>query len=515
MAVKRLTNIRPQFLNGNGEPLAGALLFSYLAGSSTRANTYNSSAGTTPNSNPIQLDAAGRPTTEIWLTSGVSYKLVFANPGDGDAVTDPTSPIWTEDDITGVNDTTTVIDQWVIGPAPTYISANSFSLVGDQTSTFSVGRRVRIVDAGGTKYGTIISSAYTSLTTVTIDTGGLSSPISSVEYGLLSPANNAIPAQPQDSGSGSITLFPDDFPSTQVATDTATFALPGASAVAPGRPIRIKSMTAGNVQVAPDNTDEIDGVNASLRVPSYETIELESNGVDGWYVTRKSQWQIGDWKWGGYGTAGLGWVKAGSGDLSRTDYAGLFAVYGTDWGDGDGSTTFGIPDAKGRMIIQAGTGEVVEDVTASSGNGFTVEANNDKWHTGMPVVLSDLTGFTTSASEGPTYYVVRISSTNIRLASTLALAQNDNPDITISGSGTATLTHTYTARTLGEYGGKESHAQRLAEMTAHTHPQGSSGSTLGSDGGPSHGEGVTGSRGGNNAMPIMNPFIVGELYIKT
>jgi len=41
---------------------------------------------------------------------------------------------------------------------------------------------------------------------------------------------------------------------------------------------------------------------------------------------------------------------------NRTTYAQLFAVLGTSYGAGDGSTTFGIPDLRGRTLVGAGTG---------------------------------------------------------------------------------------------------------------------------------------------------------------
>lgn len=37
--------------------------------------------------------------------------------------------------------------------------------------------------------------------------------------------------------------------------------------------------------------------------------------------------------------------------VSRTTYADLFAVIGTDYGSGDGSTTFNIPDCRGLAIV--------------------------------------------------------------------------------------------------------------------------------------------------------------------
>lgn len=42
--------------------------------------------------------------------------------------------------------------------------------------------------------------------------------------------------------------------------------------------------------------------------------------------------------------------------VSRTTYADLFAAIGTEWGNGDGSTTFNLPDLRGRAPIGAGTG---------------------------------------------------------------------------------------------------------------------------------------------------------------
>lgn len=42
--------------------------------------------------------------------------------------------------------------------------------------------------------------------------------------------------------------------------------------------------------------------------------------------------------------------------VSRTAYAELFAAIGTTWGAGDGSTTFNLPDLRGRAAVGAGAG---------------------------------------------------------------------------------------------------------------------------------------------------------------
>ena len=42
--------------------------------------------------------------------------------------------------------------------------------------------------------------------------------------------------------------------------------------------------------------------------------------------------------------------------VSRTDYAALFAAIGTAYGAGDTSSTFNLPDYRGRLIVGAGAG---------------------------------------------------------------------------------------------------------------------------------------------------------------
>jgi hypothetical protein len=184
---------KPQFMLASGLPANGYKLFFYAAGSSTKQNTYTDSTGNTANSNPIVLNSLGQPATEIWFTAGESYKAVLAPSNDTDP---PASPVWTIDNLEGINDATVTIDQWVTsGVTPTYVSGTQFTVPGDQTSAFHVGRRVKCTVTAGTVYGYISVTAYTSLTTVTVvlDSGSLDSGLSAVQLGLLTRIN---PSQP-------------------------------------------------------------------------------------------------------------------------------------------------------------------------------------------------------------------------------------------------------------------------------------------------------------------------------
>ena len=49
-------------------------------------------------------------------------------------------------------------------------------------------------------------------------------------------------------------------------------------------------------------------------------------------------------------TVPSGWLICNGANVSRTDYAALFAAIGTTYGAGDGSTTFGLPDLNGRFL---------------------------------------------------------------------------------------------------------------------------------------------------------------------
>lgn len=51
-----------------------------------------------------------------------------------------------------------------------------------------------------------------------------------------------------------------------------------------------------------------------------------------------------------------GWLDCDGAAVSRTTYKKLFDALGTTWGGGDGSTTFNLPDLRGRCILGVGTG---------------------------------------------------------------------------------------------------------------------------------------------------------------
>jgi microcystin-dependent protein len=53
---------------------------------------------------------------------------------------------------------------------------------------------------------------------------------------------------------------------------------------------------------------------------------------------------------------GPGWLLCDGAAYARVDYPGLFAAIGVTWGAGDGSSTFNVPDLRGRALTGAGQG---------------------------------------------------------------------------------------------------------------------------------------------------------------
>ncbi|MFS2103677.1 tail fiber domain-containing protein [Ralstonia sp. Ralssp135] len=90
-----------------------------------------------------------------------------------------------------------VSPEWLnYGQSPTYVSATQFTVTGNQTAIYSAGRRVRAFVTAGTIYGSVQTSAFTSVTTVTVtwDSGNLDSGLTEVDVGVLNPAFASFPA---------------------------------------------------------------------------------------------------------------------------------------------------------------------------------------------------------------------------------------------------------------------------------------------------------------------------------
>ena len=142
-----------------------------------------------------------------------------------------------------------------------------------------------------------------------------------------------------------------------------------------------------------------DAISASLAGPGIATTVARSDIVP-----------IGvPWPWL-TGTPPSGYVLMDGSAVSRTTYAPLFALWGTTYGVGDGTTTFGLPDWRGRTIVGAGTGSglTARTLNATGGNeslqahdhGNTTDESAQHTHTPAIGTFGQVNNFANETSGG-------------------------------------------------------------------------------------------------------------------
>jgi len=212
------------------------------------------------------------------------------------------------------------------------------------------------------------------------------------------------------------------------------------------------------------------------------------------------------------GTAPTGWLLCYGQAVSRATYSNLFTAIGTQYGVGDGSTTFNLPDMRDRVPV--GKGDM--GGTAAALLTYTSNATTTA---GSAVV----TGITSTTGLAVGMVVV---SANIPTGRTIASIDSAT-QITLN-SGTSVLAGTASTRfavvdtaTLGATGGTGVHALTTAQIPAHTHTvQAQSASSVNAGGfNTAMNTGAatltSSSTGGGQAHPNVQPSAVANYIIKT
>jgi len=175
-----------QFIDANGLPVVGGKVETYEPnGSSTPKPLYSDKALTTSVGAVQTLNSLGMFSAELFGDGDYYIIVKYA-----DATT-----AYDMEYIEGEGSGNNAATEWEASVTPTFISTTSFSVAGDLTSDFHVNRRVKTENTGGTVYGTITASAFTTLTTITIenDSGVLDSGLSSVDLAFLRADNSSMP----------------------------------------------------------------------------------------------------------------------------------------------------------------------------------------------------------------------------------------------------------------------------------------------------------------------------------
>lgn len=212
--------------------------------------------------------------------------------------------------------------------------------------------------------------------------------------------------------------------------------------------------------------------------------------------------------------------------------SGIHSVYHCPYGIGDGSTTFQLPDLRSRTPVGAGQTSIVLSFATTDVNTatdvITLPSNQSLW-TGQLVRFTTTGTLPTGLSLATDYYLVRVTDSTFKVATTRANASLDGGttiDITGTGTGTHTVTAVLTNRNLGAVGGEEQHTLTDADL-----PQtrikseggdywnqdlgGAVGGWAFNPGGANNGVKKLRVNGGQQAHNVMQPFQVFNYIIKT
>lgn len=77
--------------------------------------------------------------------------------------------------------------------------------------------------------------------------------------------------------------------------------------------------------------------------------KIQTNRIDGLDIILEEIVQPGDVCYS-FRNEKKGWILCDGRAVSRTDYSDLFEAIGTQYGEGDGTTTFNVPNLSGRFL---------------------------------------------------------------------------------------------------------------------------------------------------------------------
>jgi hypothetical protein len=297
-------------LDTSGNPVSGACVWTYVAGTTTPAATYTNVGLTVANSNPIIASSAGRFTA--FLALGASYKFTYEG-----ACTPPShgTSILTVDNVASVPGSAANLD--LVGTAGEALTAGLAVYLSDGSGGKTAGLWY-IASSANTYSSTtpqvgFAVAAVSSLASGTIRLGGSMTGLSSLSVGsiyYLSTAGAITSTAPtnrrfvgQADTTTSLVASPDPpipaVPSiTVTATKTAnytavvgdyvvcngtfTVALPTAASIS-GQLIDVKNIGTGIITVDPAGSETVDAA-ATITIPQqYQEVTLISDGTN-WYI---------------------------------------------------------------------------------------------------------------------------------------------------------------------------------------------------------------------------------------
>lgn len=163
----------------------------------------------------------------------------------------------------------------------------------------------------------------------------------------------------------------------------------------------------------------------------------------------------------GRSTAPSGWLICNGDAVDRTLYAQLFAAIGETFGVGDGTTTFNLPDMRGRVAagVGAGTGGGASGTGAVSGGTALATVALAEWFGVNAVTLSEsqIPTHTHSVTDPGHAHHVAMTGGNGSGSSTPTVLRDNNGDGATGSTASDAAQATTTGITVGNTGGGGEH----------------------------------------------------------
>lgn len=176
--------------------------------------------------------------------------------------------------------------------------------------------------------------------------------------------------------------------------------------------------------------------------------------------------------WPSADAAPSGFIEADGAAISRTTYSKLFGVVGETYGVGDGSTTFNVPDLRGRFIMGKGAGNDLGDT-----GGALEHTHTQPTHTHAQDVHSHTTPIhvhtgAATASGGSHTHTQAATSTSVAHSHTGPSHSHTGSSLSVANTGNANIgsRHAGTGDS-GLY--PESDLDASSSSTSHRHGDGS------------------------------------------
>jgi hypothetical protein len=435
LAGTLLPNGMQYFTDNNGQPLSSGCVYFFVPGTNTPKATYQNSAQTIANTNPVQLDAAGRA---VIFGTGVYRQVVDATGPNG---TSPCSPpgvqIW--DQITADTSSSITIYAGASSGTPNAITVNAPAFAGTD------GQVINYISTNTNTGGATINPSGFGAVEIVRD--------SSTGPGALTGgelvATNAV-SLIYDATAGTFhILSPVTWPNTSgvpvgAAIPVLGFTAPTSYAFAYGQAVSrttfsslLAAYTSAQTGSLSSGSPTISGLSDTTQFAIGQVVEAVGIPAATTILSCTST------------TCTL----SANATATRSGTITFFA-----YGDGDGSTTFNLPDFRGRGLVGR------DNMGGTASNVSQIAANLSTTNTSTSATVSSATGlslgmFLTGNPNVPSgTTITSINGTTLTLSqaatatqSTVATRFSPFPDAQGLGVVGGLLTGTLVAQNLPPY----------------------------------------------------------------